>query len=123
MARNNLKKAIHRAKSDWIAKICENINTANNRQRETKGFWDGIKAIKRGLDKPPPSKQIMMTKEDGSGCRTPEENAKVFHKHFEKLYNRNDMFDMSVLDLLDQLPVDHHWAKKQIFWAGKRLEI
>jgi len=42
-----------------------------------------------------------MTKEDGSRCKTTEENAEVFHKHFEKLYNRNATFDTSVLDLLD----------------------
>ena len=47
---------------------------------------------------------MMMTKEDGSICQTAEENAKVFHKHFENLYNRNPDFDAEIIDLLDQLP-------------------
>ena len=107
LARNNLKKAIHRVKSEWISNICEKINSLRNRQRGTKDFWDGIREIKRGFDKPPPSANIMMTKEDGSKCQTPEENAEVFHKHFKKLYNRKATFDVSALDLLDQYPVDH----------------
>lgn len=107
LSRNNLKKAIHRAKSEWISNLCQKINSPNNRQRGTAGFWDGIKLIKRGLDKPPPSAHIMMTKEDGSKCKTQEENAEVFHKHFQKLYNREATFDPTVLDLLDQSPVDH----------------
>jgi len=50
----------------------------------------------------------MMLKEDGSKCTTLEENAEVFHhRHFEKLYNRNSDFDMSVLNLLEQLLTDH----------------
>ena len=48
----------------------------------------------------------MMTKENGTSCQTPEENAEVFHKHFDKLYNRNATFDLSILDLLDPLPTD-----------------
>ena len=47
----------------------------------------------------------MMKKEDGSKCQSNEENAEVFHKHFEKLYNRTPTFDPSVIDLLEQHPL------------------
>ena len=67
-----------------IAKICNDIITPLNRQRGTKGFWDDIKSIKRGLYKTT-SAHVMMTKKDNSKCKTTEENADVFHKHLEKL--------------------------------------
>ena len=43
-----------------------------------------------------------MQKEDGTLATTPEENAEVFVKHFDKLYKRNLELDDPVLDLLDQ---------------------
>ena len=43
-----------------------------------------------------------MQKEDGTLATTPEENAEVFVKHFDKLYNRHPECDEIVLDLLDQ---------------------
>ena len=44
-------------------------------------------------------------KKDGTLATTPEENAEVFVKHFDKLYNRHPEFDDTVLDLLDQHPI------------------
>ena len=46
----------------------------------------------------------MMIKEDGSKCKNNEENAEVFYRHFEKLYNRTPTFDPTVIELLDQHP-------------------
>ena len=63
-----------------------------------------FKRLKRGIDKPPPPKQTMI-KQNGNICTSSEENAKVFHNHFEKIYDRAATFDPSVLDLLDQHPV------------------
>ena len=67
-------------------------------------FWDCINLLKKGMNKPNPSKQVMMTKENGEKCSTPEENANVFRTHFDKLYNRTPTYDESVLDLLDEHP-------------------
>ena len=49
-----------------------------------------------------------MQKEDGTLATTPEENAEVFVKHFDKLYNRHPEFDDTVLDPLDQHPIAAH---------------
>ena len=104
-ARNELKVAINRAKSTWIKKLCTDINSGPNPlNRGTKSFWDAISLLKKGLNKPPPKKQVMMQKADGSKCTTPEENADVFRAHFEKLYNREEMFDPSVLQSVPQSP-------------------
>ena len=104
-ARKELKTAIKRAKSDWIKKLCENVSNSNSLRHGTKDYWDSIKLLKRGLSKPTPLKQVMMTKENGEKCSTAEENARVFKDHFEKLYNRTPSYDPSVLDLLDQHPI------------------
>ena len=46
----------------------------------------------------------MMRKEDGTRCESSEENAEVFLEHFKKLYERIPVYDISVLDLLQQEP-------------------
>ena len=48
----------------------------------------------------------MMLKEDGSRCTTSEENAEVFHTHFEKLYNRPAVYNADILELLEQHPLN-----------------
>ena len=105
-ARKVLKIAISRTKSEWIADLCNNLNLSAARQKGTKTFWDCIKAIKRGLVKPLPSAPIMMYKEDGTKCQSPEDNAEVFKKHFEKLYNKPSNSDPSILDHLEDSPID-----------------
>ena len=104
IARRDLKLAIQRAKSKWIEELCDNVSKPNSARHGTKCFWDCINLLKKGMNKPNPSKQVMMTKENGEKCSTPEENANVFRTHFEKLYNRTPTYDESVLDLLDEHP-------------------
>ena len=43
-----------------------------------------------------------MQREDGTLATTPEGNAEVFVKHFDKHYKRHLELDDPVLDLLDQ---------------------
>ena len=67
-----------------------------------------------------------MTKNDGSKCKSAEENAEVFKIHFEQLYNRQAIFDPQALDSLDQQPVkegiDHHPTLEEIKKAVMRLK-
>ena len=102
--RKQLKSTISRAKNNWIKQVCNNINRSDTTRTGTHAYWDSIKRLKRGIDKPPPPKQTMI-KQNGNICTSSEENAKVFHNHFEKIYDRAATFDPSVLDLLDQHPV------------------
>jgi len=46
----------------------------------------------------------MICKEDGSECLNSQENADVFKKHFQNLYEKDPLYDNDVLNLLDQLP-------------------
>ena len=105
-ARKELKNAIFRSKSEWITNLCDDLNMSAARQKGTRTFWDCIKSIKNGLDKPPPSSPVMMRKEDGSKCQSPEENAEIFKNHFEKLYNKPANFDPNILNHLDECPID-----------------
>ena len=47
----------------------------------------------------------MMYKKDGTKCQSPEDNAEVFKKHFE-IYNKPSNFDPSILDHLEDSPID-----------------
>jgi len=103
--RNNckqLKSAILWAKNNWINRVCDNVNRSDNTRISTRTYWDSIKLLKRGMNKPLPLKRTMMLKENGDKCSSSEENAEVFRAHFEKLYYRPTTFDLSILDLLDQ---------------------
>ena len=72
---------------------------------ETKICWEKVKILRKGLDKPKPSAIKMMKKHDGSKCVSAEENAEVFRQHFHKLYEREPVFDPTVIDLLESQPV------------------
>ena len=67
-----------------------------------------------------------MKKPDGTKCTSPEENAKVFQNHFEKLYNRQSTFDPEILESLPQSPIlmtcEQHPTKKDIRKALCRLK-
>ena len=67
----------------------------------------------------------MMRKEDGTRCKSSEENAQVFKEHFKKLYERVPIYDRSVLELLLQEPViscvDHPPTDEEIFKAVNSL--
>ena len=52
-ARKEPKNAISRSKSEWITNLCDDLNMPTARQKGTRTFWECIKSIKNGLDKPP----------------------------------------------------------------------
>ena len=97
--------AIARAKEKWILQRLDALNSTATSTKGTKICWDTIKSLKNGLKKPNPVKEKMMTKPDGTKCKSSEENADVFRNHFDKLYNREPTFDPEVLDSIDQHPV------------------
>ena len=95
--RKTVKSAIATAKNNWIKKQCETMNLRGG----TKEAWYALGRLRSGL-----SKTIrQMKRPDGTICKTPEENAQVFYKHFEVLYGRIPSYDNAVLDILEQDPV------------------
>ena len=85
-----------------------------------------VNRLKNGLSKAKPSKDQRMQKEDGTLATTPEENAEVFVKHFDKLYKRHLELDDPILDLLDQHSIaadfDHPLSNKEIHKAISALK-
>ena len=122
IARNKLKVAVKNAKNKWIKCHCQKINYNTG----TKAAWNAIKSLKEGLYKTKPSTSKQMKRQDGSLCKTPEENASVFFDHFQALYNRQPYIDENVLDGLPQHPIavgcDHLPTEKEIFDAVKKLK-
>ena len=100
-ARQALKKAVKTAKNQWIDSHCNTLNKHSG----TKSAWDALNSLKRGLTLTKPTATRKMKKPDGTLCINAQENASVFREHFEKLYDRNPRFDPTVLDSLEQLPV------------------
>lgn len=126
VARKQLSSATMLAKDKWIASKTNNLNHADASKKGTKICWDSIKSLKQGLTKPKQINEKMMTKPDGSKCKSAEENAEVFKVHFEQLYNRQPTFNPDALDLLDQHPVrkgiDHLPTDEEIKKAVSRLK-
>ena len=119
--RKKLKKEINNAKNDWLRKQCLNLNCFG-----TKQAWDSIKNLKGTLTKVKSSSTKPMKKSDGTVCSTPEENAEVFHLHFQSLYDREGTYDPSVVDELSQYEVhnglDHTPTDKEIRTAILKLK-
>ena len=67
-----------------------------------------------------------MRKEDGTGCKSSEENAQVFKEHFKKLCKCVPIYDRSVLELLQQKPVingvDHPPTDEEVLKAVNSLK-
>ena len=57
-------------------------------------------SAKIGLNMPEKSIEIMLWKEDGRRCKSSEENAQVFRKHFKKLYELVPMYDKIVVKIV-----------------------
>jgi len=86
-ARRTLQCVIRKAKSDWIFKQLGRVNDGICGASGSKAAWTAIKTLKRGLGpskRPPPAR---MKLPDGTFASSAEENAEVFVKYFEKLYN------------------------------------
>ena len=119
-ARKQLKTAILDSKNDWLKKPCQLLNNFG-----TKQAWDSIKKLKGTLTKIKPSSTKQMKHSDGTLCSTPEENAEVFHLHFQSLYDREGTYDPDVLDDLLQHPfhngLDHEPTDDEIRTATFKL--
>ena len=103
-ARKKLKIAVRNAKNNWIQLQCHNINTKYG----TKQSWDTIKLFKKNLTKTKKSSLKHMKRPDGTSCSTPEENAQVFHSHFQTLFDKEAIYDESVLEELPQHHIHQH---------------
>ena len=125
LARKKLAKAVHRAKDAWLRQQCNELNDGILNARGTKPAWGAVGKLKSGMAKTRPTNVKNMKRPDKSVCKTPEENAEVFKEHFEKLFSRLPNYDVSVLEMLDQLtPVedlDHPPTDEEIHLAIKNL--
>ena len=104
VARKNVKVAIAKAKNRWILAKCDELNKSST-VKGTAGCWKALKQIKDGLTKTRPKVAKMMTKSDGTLCKTSEENAEVFRIHFEKLFDREPEFNVDAASWIEQSPV------------------
>lgn len=125
-ARKELQSAVSRAKNKWIVSKCKAISEASSSRGGTKECWDVLNDLRKGLSKSRPANEKMMQKDDGSKCKTPEENAEVFRCHFEKLYGRQPSFDRAVIDNLEQQPIvqecDHLPTDDEIRKAVRKMK-
>ena len=80
--------------------------------------------LKSGMAKTRPTNVKNMKRPDKSVCKTPEENAEVFKEHFEKLFSRSPNYDVSVLEMLDQLTpaedLDHPPTDEEIHQESEK---
>ena len=124
--RKELKSVINTAKNKWITTTCDKLNESASTQKGTKECWDMVRILKDGLHKPKTSNEKMMWKEDGTRCKSSEENAQVFKEHFKNIYERVPICDRSVLELLPQEPVisgvDHPTTDEEILKAVNSLK-
>ena len=90
-------------KEKWISSKRSNLNHSDASKKGTRICWDFIKSLNQGLTKPRQVNEKMMTKSDGSKCKSSEEIVEVFKVHFEQLYGRQPTFDPNALDLLEQI--------------------
>ena len=108
----SLQRLVRFAKNDWLERRIALINDRGVKLKPTE-CWDAIRDIKAGMGNSKPKVTLKLRKDDGSGefCATDEENAGVFARHFNKVYNINSSFDFSALDLVEQRPINYDLNK------------
>ena len=68
-ARHQVKRAVAKAKNQWLIDQCELVNHSS--RRGTKDCWDTISRIKKGMTKTKPCAERNMKKPDGSIASSP----------------------------------------------------
>ena len=128
-ARKELKRAVSKAKNNWITSNCNTLNSTCAARGGTKDAWDTVSKLRSGLNKAKTNTERPMKKPVRTVCKTPEENAMVFRDHFQLLYGRQPAFDASVLEELSQHPVvlellnlEHTPDDEEITKATRKLE-
>ena len=125
-ARKAVKSAVISAKDEWVRAQCKSMNDAISSRHGTKDCWDVLTNLRKGLVKTKPSTERSMKKSNGTICQSPAENAEVFRQHFMQLYQRNPVYEESVLDMLQQHPIAEGHAHPpnddEIRWATKKLK-
>ena len=123
-ARHEVKRAVTRAKNQWLIYQCDSLNESV--RRGTKDCWDTITRIKKGMVKSKPFTEKQMKKTDGTTASSPQENAEVFRDHFEKLFVRTPSHEENVVDDLPQKSffpgLAHVPTDDEIISATRRLK-
>ena len=101
-ARKTVRTATRRAQNKWILDLSRTVNTSCTYRSASQQCWKAIKTLKKGLNNASKRKSVNLKKPDGSTCTSPAENADTFHEHFQQLFQRQPVFDRSVLDTLPQ---------------------
>ena len=76
--------------------MSNNLNTKCG----TKQAWDTVKLFRKVLAKTKHSSFKQMKRSDETICNTPKENAEVVQSHFQALFDREAIYDESVLEEL-----------------------
>ena len=92
----------------------------------TKSCLDALAQLRNALSNIRPSTQRTMKKEDGSLCKTSQENAVVFHTHFHNLHRLPPKNDATVIEAVPQtlvvLGYPTHPSDKEIHSAVSKLK-
>ena len=124
--RKKIKSIVTAEKNKWVLKKCEDINWSITSSRGTKSCWDMISTLQNGLSKTRPATERMMKKDDGTTCKSPDENAEVFRKHFQEVYNRQPTYNPTILNMLNQKQTvegcEHTPTDEEICAAVRKLK-
>ena len=124
-SRKALKLAVLDGKNDWIKSKHNYVNTMSS-FGGSKSCWDALAQLQHALSKIRPSTQRTIKKEDGSLCKTSEENAVVFHTHFHNIHGLPLKYDATVIEAIPQTPVVQgyatHPSDKEILSSVSKLK-
>ena len=123
--RARICKLVKDAKNKWINNVARNININSKKSNFNTNAWEAIKTLKKGLTNTRKTNTIKLRKPDGSLCNTPNDNADIFHNHFNNLFQAAAPTDPSLLNDLEQLNIQEEGGEipsdTEIMAAIKKL--
>lgn len=104
---------VRRAKEAWLESRVDAMNngTAPGGGFDPRVVWEMVKELKGGSSTWKRAATVRLKKADGTWCEGPVENAKRFAEHFGKVLDIPSEWDSSVLELIEQRPVQGHMNK------------
>jgi len=96
-----VRKAVVKAKEDWVNKVATEGEAA---RRDGQARWGSIRRLQRAHSGRRPVKTAAVLKTNGELTKGPEEVTERWYEHFKKLLNIQSIYDEDVIAAVPTLP-------------------
>ena len=110
-ARKKIALVVLAAKNQWIQIQASQLRGDSDACGGGAAYWQAVKNLLNGLQKPTISKPLRFRNQDGSIATSDEDNHKILKQHYTSVFNRSSCCDISMAQLIPQRPLNFAYDK------------